>query len=71
MMEALTNTVIGFLISSITWSVVAFLFHITMPLGDNLVITGIFTVVSVVRQYTLRRLFNNRSVWQSIKEKFI
>lgn len=29
--------------------------------------TGIFTVVSVLRQYVLRRVFDGRSPWQAIK----
>jgi N-acyl-L-homoserine lactone synthetase len=55
-METVTNTTIGFVVSLITW-------------GQNLGITAIFTVVSVVRGYILRRAFNGRSVWQTIRSK--
>lgn len=66
-METVTNTAIGFVISLITWQFVAAAFHIPMPLGNNLIITGIFTVVSIVRSYVIRRIFNGKTVWQSIK----
>lgn len=66
-MEAVVNTVIGFIVSLITWHFVAMAFGIPMTLGNNLLITGIFTVVSIVRQYVLRRLFNGRSPWQAIR----
>lgn len=66
-MEAVTNTAIGFVVSMITWHYVAIAFGIPMPLSTNLMITAIFTVVSIVRQYVLRRLFDGRSPWQAIK----
>lgn len=65
--EALTNTAIGFVISMVTWHFVARGFGIPMPIGENLMITGIFTVVSIVRQYVLRRAFDGRSVWRVIR----
>lgn len=66
-MEAVVNTAIGFIVSLITWHFVAMAFGIPMTLGNNLLITGIFTVVSIIRQYVLRRLFNGRSPWQAIR----
>lgn len=69
-MEAVTNTAIGFVISMVTWQIVAFAFGIPMPLAKNLEITGIFTVVSIARQYVLRRTFDGRSPWAALKGKF-
>jgi len=69
-MESMTNTTIGFVLSLITWHFVALGFGIPMPLGTNLKITGIFTIVSIARQYVLRRAFDGRSVWTAIKETF-
>lgn len=68
-MEAVTNTAIGFVISLLTWIAVSHAFDIPMPFATNLAITGIFTVVSIARQYVLRRLFNGRSVWAAITQK--
>jgi len=65
--EALTNTAIGFLVSLVTWIVVARMYGIPMSASTSLSITAIFTVVSVARQYVLRRLFDGRSPWQAIK----
>ncbi|GAB6852986.1 DUF7220 family protein [Asaia astilbis] len=67
LMEALTNTAIGFVVSFVTWGIVAPAFGIPMPLRENLEITAIFTAVSIARQYVLRRAFNGRSVWAAIK----
>lgn len=65
--ESLTNTAIGFAISLVTWIVVARMYGIPMSAGTSLSITAIFTIVSIARQYVLRRLFDGRSPWQAIK----
>lgn len=67
LMEAVVNTAIGFIISLITWIILAWLMGIPLTFAENLFITGVFTVVSIARSYTLRRMFNGRSVWQSIR----
>lgn len=69
-METVTNTTIGFALSLLTWHVVAWGYGIPMPIIQNLEITGIFTIVSLARQYLIRRAFNGRSVWQSIRDLF-
>lgn len=58
--ESLVNTAIGFLVSMLTWVIVARLYGIPMTWADNLGITAIFTIVSIARQYVLRRIFNRR-----------
>ena len=65
-MEAATNTAIGFIVSLVTWVAVAWAYDIPMTWGTSFQITGIFTVVSIIRGYALRRLFNGRSVWEAI-----
>lgn len=69
-MEAVTNTLIGFVISLITQVILARVYHIPMSWGTMLQVVGWFTIVSVARQYILRRLFNGRTVWQSIRRKY-
>jgi hypothetical protein len=32
--------------------------HLPIDIGTNLIITGIFTVVSIIRSYIWRRFFN-------------
>jgi len=66
--EAITNTAIGFLVSLVTWIVVARIYGIAMTTSTSLSITAIFTVVSIARQYVLRRLFDGRSPWQALRD---
>ncbi len=66
-MEAVTNTAIGFVVSLITWHFVAAWMQIPMTMSKNLIITGVFTIVSIARGYVLRRMFDGRTVWQAIK----
>lgn len=68
-MEAVCNTFIGFWVSLGTWVVVAWALSIPMTWSKNLLITGIFTVVSIARSYLLRRLFNGRSIWLTITNR--
>lgn len=56
--ESIVNTAIGFIVSLVTWMLIAKLYGIQMTMLDNLSIIAIFTVVSIARQYMLRRLFN-------------
>lgn len=57
-LEAVLNTSIGYVIAIATQVAVFPLFGIHIPLEQDLLIGLIFTVVSLVRSYALRRLFN-------------
>lgn len=70
-MEAVTNTGIGFVVSLITWHFVAAWMQIPMTMSKNLMITGVFTIVSIARGYVLRRMFDGRTVWQAIKGRCV
>lgn len=51
----------GFFISLLVWIyIVGPLYNIETKMLENLGITSIFTVVSVIRSYVWRRLFNYR-----------
>ena len=56
--ESVTSMAIGYGVAIATQAVVFPLFGIYTTVGDHLAIGGIFTVVSLVRSYFLRRLFN-------------
>ena len=56
--ETATNIAVGFVVSLVITDVVMPLFGHDVTIGQNVVITSIFTVASVVRSYALRRLFN-------------
>jgi uncharacterized membrane protein YraQ (UPF0718 family) len=67
-MEALTNTLIGLLISTIAnFFVIPAVLGVTMSHTQNIVLALIFTVISIARSYVLRRAFNGKSVWTAIK----
>lgn len=57
-MEASLNTASGFLLSLLTQWLVFPWFNLHPSLRDNFALTAIFTVVSIVRSYLWRRLFN-------------
>jgi hypothetical protein len=65
LVESTTNVVVGFLLALSTQVAIFPLFGITVSVGDNLLIGGIFTVVSIVRSFTLRRLFEAVRVRQA------
>jgi len=57
--EASANTASGFIVSYAFWlGVVVPLFDLTLSHGDNLLVTCMFTVLSVIRSYLWRRFFN-------------
>jgi hypothetical protein len=56
--EAMLNILVGCGVALVTQIVVFPWFGIHIPLSDDLWITAIFTVVSLVRSYFLRRMFN-------------
>jgi hypothetical protein len=55
--EALTNTAIGYLVALLTQLVAFPLVGVQASMGQNLTIGLVFTGVSIVRSYVLRRLF--------------
>ena len=56
--EAVTNVFVGYGIAVVTQVLVFPLFGLTAPLGDNLLLGMVFTAVSLIRSYALRRVFN-------------
>lgn len=61
--EAVTNIVVGYWIAVLTQIIVFPWFGLPVRFVDNLAIGGVFTVVSLARSYTLRRVFE-RVRWQ-------
>ena len=57
LLESLTNVMVGYGIAVVTQIVVFPWFGLHPSLSDDLVIGAIFTVVSIIRSYSLRRLF--------------
>ncbi|GAA0287588.1 DUF7220 family protein [Rhodovulum strictum] len=57
MVEAITNVVVGYALAIVTQIVVFPWFGLHPSLGENLALGAIFTGISLIRGYTLRRLF--------------
>lgn len=64
LLESVINVLIGYGIAIITQYAVFPVFGIHMPLHEHLLMGLLFTVVSIIRSYYVRRLFN----WLHIKE---
>lgn len=60
LVEAVFNTLIGFLLTFIAWPLAAWLFSQPYTLASHAGIVGFFTIISVARQYVIRRWFNAR-----------
>jgi len=56
--EACAGTTIGYFVALLTQFFVYWFYNIPVSLGQNLSIGLIFTAVSLVRSYWVRRLFN-------------
>ena len=57
-LEAFCNVLIGYLVSVIANIIILPLFGYNVTIGDSFAIGFAFTVVSLVRSYALRRMFN-------------
>lgn len=55
--ESVANVAVGYGVAVLTQVVVFPLFGLEAGLSENLALGGIFTAVSLVRSYTLRRAF--------------
>ena len=60
LVESLTNVAVGLVISLLSQIVIFGAYGIHLTLGDNVMITVWFTVVSVLRSFAIRRYFNRR-----------
>jgi membrane protein implicated in regulation of membrane protease activity len=56
--EAVANVMIGYWVAVTAQIIIFPMFGVNLPVSDNMLIGVLFTVVSLVRSYLLRRLFN-------------
>lgn len=64
LVEAVTNVLVGYGVAVATQMLVFPLFGLYATLQENLLIGLIFTAVSLVRSYALRRIFEGLRVTQ-------
>lgn len=62
LMETLLSTAIGFAVALLTQLLVFPLLGKPFTFGENLLLSSIFTAVSIIRGYAVRRLFNHLHV---------
>ena len=65
LVESLANVLVGYVVAVVTQMAVFPLFGLAVTVTENLLIGLIFTVVSIVRSYALRRGFEALRVRQS------
>ena len=57
LVEAITNVIVGYGVAVVTQILIFPIFGLQTTLGQNLAMGGIFTIVSLLRSFALRRLF--------------
>lgn len=61
--EAILNTLVGFVLSNLAWPLVQlYLLHQPYRASQGLLVITAFTVLSVARNYAVRRMFNRTPV---------
>ena len=60
LIESLTSTTIGIIIGIVLNLTILPIFGYPVSLSDSLWISVIFTAVSVIRSYAVRRIFNSK-----------
>lgn len=69
--EVAVNIAIGATISLASQELIFPMYSIHVGTGTHLGIVAAFTVVSVARQYLIRRICNGRSPWMAFKRRFL
>ncbi|KXS55026.1 MAG: hypothetical protein AWU57_622 [Marinobacter sp. T13-3] len=60
LVEAIVNTIIGFMVSLALWPLATVLFDIPYRADSHIGVVTLFTVASIGRTYVVRRFFNRR-----------
>lgn len=63
LVEAIINTAVGYGISVLTYAIVMPLLGYDTSLTENVILVGIFSAISIVRNYIIRRWFAARSYY--------
>ena len=58
LIESISNTTIGFLVSLGIQLIIYPIMDIPVRFDQNLIITSVFTIASILRGYFVRRMFN-------------
>lgn len=58
MLESVINVLVGYGVAVGAQLMIFPLFGVNLPIGDNMLIAVLFTAVSLVRSYCIRRVMN-------------
>lgn len=64
LLESVTNILIGFTVATISNFIVLPMFGYNVTPGDSIAIAVVFTVISLVRSYVIRRIFNKLKIFK-------
>ncbi len=67
LLESITNVIVGFGISFISLHFILLIFGHDVSLRDNFYMGIWFTIISIIRSYTLRRVFNKKDDIKGVK----
>ena len=68
LVEAVANVVVGYGIAVLTQVIVFPLFGLRASVEQNLLLGLVFTVVSLIRSYALRRVFNSFALARNLRQ---
>lgn len=62
LIESITQTIIGMIVSLCIQLVIYDVLNIKVTFTQNLIITFVFLLSSILRGYIIRRIFNNKKI---------
>ena len=65
LIEVILNTIVGFVVAMLAQALVFPLNGFKSTAAENFQIAAFFTVISILRSYWMRRLFNKFHGWQA------
>lgn len=69
-MEAVCNQALGFIVAMMTYIfIINPLFDLRSDATESFWITSIFTVISIIRSYVVRRVFNGKAIYTSFRDR--
>jgi hypothetical protein len=69
LLESMTTVGIGFIVAVCSQYLIYPLFGIDLGFGENLGVASCFTVISLIRSYIVRRVFNSLHRREGVLEK--
>ncbi|ENM5757821.1 hypothetical protein ACQ902_000009 [Vibrio mimicus] len=60
LLESLCNVLVGYIVALISLLIIFPMFDVNLKLEENMMISAYFTLISIGRSYSLRRLFNRK-----------